>query len=156
MAVTRSADGTARPRVFPERASAPTTAQKGATKKKAPSNTTKAKKAATDVTKKAKATATKAKKETEKKITGTKANTSKPRAKKETKDKVAKGRIEKKTPKKEITKRDTTLLEKIEGAVEHVVGVVQGKPGKKVFLQPCPSQNNDNADPDSASGCRDE
>lgn len=135
MAVTRSADGTSRPRVFPElSASAPT--KQRVTKKKASSTTTKVKKAATEATKKAKATAAKAKKETEKKVTGTKANTSKPRAKKETKEKVAKGRVEKTTPKKKepITKRDTTLLEKAEGAVEYVAGVVQGKPGKKVCL----------------------
>ena len=145
MAVTRSSDGTSRPRQFPElAATAPT--KKRVTKKEAPTTTAKAKKAAADVTKKAKATATKAKKEAEKKVNGTKANTSKPRAKKETKEKapakekVTSGRVEKKTttPKKKkeagVKKRDTTLLEKAAGAVEYGVGVVQGKPGKKVCL----------------------
>ncbi|KAL8794702.1 MAG: hypothetical protein Q9195_002777 [Heterodermia aff. obscurata] len=138
MAVTRAADGTSRPRKFPELAASAPTKQR-VTKKKAPSATTKVKKAATDAAKKAKATTVKAKKEPEGKATSTKANTSKPRAKKEpkerapAKEKVAKGRVEKKTPKKKeiVTERDTTLLEKAEGAVEYVAGIVQGKPGKK-------------------------
>ena len=140
MAITRFADGTSRPRTFPEfNATAPT---KTRVSKKNPSTTSKVKKAASDVTKKAKATAGKAKKQTEKKVVGTKANTSKPRVKKQTKEKesanekVAKGRVEKQTPKKKetaVTKRDTTLLEKAEGAAEYLLGTL--KPGKKVCFQ---------------------
>ena len=83
----------------------------------------------------------------------TKANTSKPRAKKTSaaapKDKTATGRVTKTTaaaaPKtkktaatkkapKTTNKRDPTLLDKVQGVAEKVVGVVQGKPGKKVRL----------------------
>jgi len=103
-------------------------------------------KAATDVKNKTKAAAGKVKKEAvkaekkvEKKATETKANTGKPRAKKAEgrKEKVVSGRVEKKPAAKKVktpNKREPGIMDKIEGAVEKVVGTIQGKPGKKVCL----------------------
>ncbi|KAL8840924.1 MAG: hypothetical protein Q9170_001117 [Blastenia crenularia] len=91
---------------------------------------------------------------TTKKPTTTKANTSKPRAKKAAaaaagaKDKTATGRVGKTTaapkPKKAApaatntkkapkttNKRDPSLLDKVQGVAEKIVGTVQGRPGKK-------------------------
>lgn len=62
-----------------------------------------------------------------------KANTSKPRAK----DKTAAGRVAKpKAAKKKApatkNRRDPSLLDKVAGVAEKVVGAIEGKPGKKV------------------------
>lgn len=47
------------------------------------------------------------------------------------------GRVEKnKTGSKKKEPKEVGIVDKIEGAVEKVVGVVQGKPGKKVRVRP--------------------
>ncbi|KAL8953504.1 MAG: hypothetical protein Q9222_000651 [Ikaeria aurantiellina] len=82
----------------------------------------------------------------------TKANTSKPRARKSTtgaaSNKTATGRVSKAKPKaapistagaapktkkapKTSNKRDPSLLDKVTGVAEKIVGTIEGKPGKK-------------------------
>lgn len=57
----------------------------------------------------------------------TKANTSKPRTKAATA-----GRVEKKKAPATKNKRTPTVVDKVKGVVEKVVGTVEGKPAKKV------------------------
>ncbi|KAI4115567.1 MAG: hypothetical protein LQ345_003862 [Seirophora villosa] len=96
------------------------------------------------------ATKPKAKKTTPaKKPAATKANTSKPRAGRKpgaaAKDKTATGRVAKKAiaPKKAaapkaktVNKRDPSLVDKVQGVAEKIVGAIEGKPGKKVRFLP--------------------
>ncbi|MCJ1460762.1 hypothetical protein MMC28_011144 [Mycoblastus sanguinarius] len=55
-----------------------------------------------------------------------KANISKPRAKA-----TATGRVEKKKAPATKNKREPSMTDKVKGAVEKAVGIVEGKPGKK-------------------------
>ncbi|KAL8655814.1 MAG: hypothetical protein Q9210_000655 [Variospora velana] len=78
---------------------------------------------------------------TAKKPAATKANTSKPRAGRKpgvaAKDKTATGRVSKKAaaPKaKTVNKREPSLMDKVQGVAEKIVGVIEGKPGKKVMF----------------------
>ena len=61
----------------------------------------------------------------------TKANTSKPRAKAATA-----GRVEKKKAPATKNKRTPTVVDKVKGVVEKVVGTIEGKPAKKVCYTP--------------------
>ncbi|KAL8975312.1 MAG: hypothetical protein Q9197_000437, partial [Variospora fuerteventurae] len=80
---------------------------------------------------------TKKKTTTAKKPAATKANTSKPRAGRKpgvaAKDKkTATGRVSKKAAAaKTVNKRDPSLMDKVQGVAEKIVGVIEGKPGKK-------------------------
>ncbi|KAI4151252.1 MAG: hypothetical protein LQ341_000943 [Variospora aurantia] len=119
MAVTRGANNITAPRAAYVPTSAPASRQT-ATKPKTKKKTTTAKKPA-----------------------ATKANTSKPRAGRKpggvaAKDKkTATGRVSKKAaaaPKaKTVNKRDPSLMDKVQGVAEKIVGVIEGKPGKKVI-----------------------
>lgn len=116
MAKTRGASGITVPRVLSVPTSSPATRQ----------------------------TATKKKTITTKKPAAAKANTSKPRAKKTATGRVAKSKApaaKKAAPKKTATKkaapktenkREPSLLDKVQGVAEKIVGVIEGKPGKKV------------------------
>ncbi|KAL9056799.1 MAG: hypothetical protein Q9206_002611 [Seirophora lacunosa] len=119
MAVTRGANNITAPRAAYVPTSAPASRQT-ATKPKAKKTTTAKKPAAT------------------------KANTSKPRAGRKpgaaAKDKTATGRVAKKAiaPKKAaapkaktVNKRDPSLVDKVQGVAEKIVGAIEGKPGKK-------------------------
>ena len=155
MVETRKATGHSAPRKADPLMEAAATPKKRVLKSKAKSTGTpgrgrppgsKVTKTATDAKNKTKAAASKLKKEAvkaekkvEKKATETKANTGKPRAKKAEgkKEKVFSGRVEKKPAAKKgktENKREPGIMDKLEGAIEKVVGTVQGKPGKKVCL----------------------
>lgn len=139
-AATRGSKGITAPRVPFVPAAAPEQSRPATTKKKSS--------AATTASKKIKSAAAKA--------TGdTKANTSKPRARKTAAaaDKTATGRVTKKkaaaAPKtkktstataaatkkkapKTVNKREPSLLDKVVGVKDKIVGTLEGKPGKKV------------------------
>lgn len=125
MAVTRGANNITAPRAAYVPTSAPASRQT-ATKPKTKKKTT----------------------STAKKPAATKANTSKPRAGRKpggvaAKDKkTATGRVSKKAaaaaPKaKTVNKRDPSLMDKVQGVAEKIVGVIEGKPGKKVYILNC-------------------
>ncbi|KAL8882996.1 MAG: hypothetical protein Q9198_000085 [Flavoplaca austrocitrina] len=128
-AATRGSKGITAPRVpfvptaAPEQSRQPTTKKKSST--------------AATATKKVKSAAAKA-------ASGTKANTSKPRVRETAADKTATGRVTKKpttsktkkTPTKKapktVNKREPTLMDKVVGVKDKIVGTLEGKPGKKV------------------------
>lgn len=143
-AATRGSKGITAPRIPFVPAAAPEQSRPATTKKKSG--------AATTASKKIKSAAAKA-------TGGTKANTSKPRARKSAAaaaagDKTATGRVTKKkaaaAPKtnktpaatatkkapKTVNKREPSLLDKVVGVKDKIVGTLEGKPGKKVRFPP--------------------
>lgn len=131
-AATRGSKGITAPRVPFVPTAAPEQARPATTKKKSST--------AAKATKQVKSAAAKA-------TSGTKANTSKPRARKAAAvagDKTTSGRVTKKAaaPKtkktttkkapKTVNKREPSLLDKVVGVKDKIVGTLEGKPGKKV------------------------